>query len=36
MLSALVDQVTTMECGDPVRDPHSTTRGLSALPMEIN
>jgi len=33
--AALVDQATTLECGEPVREPHSTTRGLAGLPMEI-
>jgi cytochrome P450 len=36
VLTALVNQVTTMECGEPVREPHSTTRGLAGLPMEIS
>jgi cytochrome P450 len=35
VLTALVNQVTTLDCGDPVREPHSTTRGLAGLPMEI-
>ncbi|HEV7862846.1 MAG TPA: cytochrome P450 [Acidimicrobiia bacterium] len=35
VLTALVNQVTTMECGEPVREPHNTTRGLAGLPMEI-
>ncbi|MDQ1497776.1 MAG: hypothetical protein QOI86_1116, partial [Actinomycetota bacterium] len=33
---ALVSQVTTLECGEPVREPHSTTRGLAGLPMQIS
>ena len=36
VLTALVNQVTTMECGEPVREPHSTTRGLAGLPMEVS
>lgn len=36
VLTALVNQVTTMECGEPVREPHSTTRGLAGLPMQIS
>jgi cytochrome P450 len=36
VLSALVSQVTTLECGEPVREPHSTTRGLAGLPMQIS
>jgi cytochrome P450 len=35
VLTALVNQVTTMECGDPVREPHNTTRGLAHLPMQV-
>ena len=35
VLTALVNQVTTMECGEAVREPHNTTRGLAGLPMEI-
>jgi len=35
VLTALVDQVTTMECGEPVRRPHNTTRGLAGLPMTV-
>jgi cytochrome P450 len=35
VLTALVQHVTTMECGEPVREPHSTTRGLAGLPMKI-
>jgi cytochrome P450 len=35
VLTALVDRVTTLECGEPVREPHSTTRGLAGLPMQI-
>jgi cytochrome P450 len=36
VLTALVNTVTTLECGDPVREPHSTTRGLAGLPMQIS
>ncbi|MGH8990742.1 MAG: cytochrome P450 [Acidimicrobiia bacterium] len=36
VLRALVDQVATLECGDPVWVPHNTTRGLASLPMEIS
>jgi cytochrome P450 len=36
VLRALVDQVTTLECGEPVWAPHNTTRGLASLPMEIS
>jgi cytochrome P450 len=36
VLSALVSQVMTLECGEPVREPHSTTRGLAGLPMQIS
>jgi cytochrome P450 len=35
VLAALVSQVTAMGCGEPVREPHSTTRGLAGLPMQI-
>jgi cytochrome P450 len=36
VLTALLDQVTTMECGEPVREPHNTTRGLAGLPMKVS
>jgi cytochrome P450 len=36
VLTALVNHVTTLECGDPVRKPHNTTRGLHSLPMTIS
>ena len=36
VLTALVDQVTTLECGEPVREPHNTTRGLAHLPMNVS
>src|SRR5436309_2012412 len=35
VLAALVDRVTTMECGEPAREPHNTTRGLAGLPMTV-
>jgi cytochrome P450 len=35
VLTALINQVTTMECGEPAREPHNTTRGLAHLPMEV-
>jgi cytochrome P450 len=35
VLGALVDRVTTMDCGDPVRHPHNTTRGLAHLPITV-
>jgi cytochrome P450 len=36
VLTSLVNRVTTMECGDPVREPHNTTRGLAHLPMKVS
>lgn len=36
VLTALVNQVTTLACDDPVRVPHNTTRGLAGLPMEMS
>lgn len=36
VLTALVNQVATLECGEPVREPHNTTRGLAGLPMEVS
>jgi cytochrome P450 len=36
VLRALVEQVTMLECGEPVWMPHNTTRGLHSLPMEIS
>jgi cytochrome P450 len=36
VLTALVNQVTTLECGEPVRKPHNTTRGLHGLPMTVS
>jgi cytochrome P450 len=35
VLTALVNRVTAMECGDPVREPHNTTRGLAHLPIKV-
>ncbi|MGH9169107.1 MAG: hypothetical protein ACRD02_14890 [Acidimicrobiia bacterium] len=32
----LGSQVSTLECGEPVWEPHNTTRGLARLPMEIS
>ncbi|MGH9040418.1 MAG: cytochrome P450 [Acidimicrobiia bacterium] len=36
MLRALVERVSTLECGEPVWEPHNTTRGLASLPLEIS
>ena len=35
VLSAVVDRVTTLECGEPSRVPRNTTRGLTSLPMTV-
>ena len=36
ILTALVNQVSTLECGEAVHEAHSTTRGLASLPLEIS
>ena len=36
LLGAVVDQVTTLECGPPSRKPRNTTRGLTSLPMTVS
>ena len=35
LLSAVADQVRTLECGPPSREPRNTTRGLASLPMAV-
>jgi cytochrome P450 len=36
VLGEVVDQVRTLECGDPSRVPRNTTRGLTCLPMTLS
>jgi cytochrome P450 len=36
LLGALVERVTTLECGPPTRKPRNTTRGLTSLPMMVS
>jgi len=36
LLGAVVDRVTTLECGTPARKPRNTTRGLTSLPMAVS
>jgi cytochrome P450 len=36
VLTALVQQATTLECGAPVRDLNNVTRGLSSLPVVVS
>ena len=33
VLGAVVNQVTTLKCGQPGRRPRNTTRGLTSLPL---
>jgi cytochrome P450 len=35
VLTALVEQVATLECGEPVRRLNNTTRGLESLPVTV-
>lgn len=35
VLTALVEQVTTLDCGEPVRRLNNTTRGLASLPVTV-
>ena len=35
-LNALVQQVATLECGEPVRRVNNTTRGLQSLPVSLS
>jgi cytochrome P450 len=35
VLSAVVDQIRTLDCGEPTRQPKNTTRGLTSLPMSV-
>jgi len=36
LLGAVVDRITTLECGPPSRRPRNTTRGLTSLPMTVS
>jgi cytochrome P450 len=36
VLTAMVDRVTTIECGEPVRRLNNTTRGLASLPVSVS
>jgi cytochrome P450 len=36
VLTAIAEQVTTLECGEPVRRLNNTTRGLSSLPVSVS
>jgi cytochrome P450 len=36
VLGAVVDGITTLECGTPSRQPRNTTRGLTSLPMTVS
>jgi cytochrome P450 len=36
VVTAMVEQLTTLECGEPVRRLNNTTRGLAALPVTVS
>jgi cytochrome P450 len=35
VLGAVVDRASALECGEPGREPHNTTRGLASLPLRM-